>query len=256
MRNLLLALVILGFPAGVVAQICSPPGESTGQSVAINRIGVETPYSLTAVIKTELSLANGNTISGSTTSHQAQDAQGRTRVETPNFCVLDNNGQPHWDGTILVNDPVANTQTSWHEGLISPRKIATRTGGFSYSVSRPLTLQQEYRNAWMRSQASNRAGNRTERIEVEHLGKSTIAGLEASGMRTTRTVPAGMQGNSLPLRYVEETWISDQYGMILRRIDDDPVLGKSTYEVTNFSPGEPDASLLLPPADYTLKVVP
>ena len=72
-------------------------------------------------------------------------------------------------------------------------------------------------------------------------------------MRTTRTVPAGTRGNSLPLIYVEETWISDQYGMILRSIHDDPVLGKSTYEVTNFVPGEPDTSLFHPPADYTLK---
>src|ERR1700677_659136 len=59
MSKLLLPLVLaFTFPMGVVAQAaqspCTPPGMSSGQSLAISRIGVGTPYTLTAITKADM----------------------------------------------------------------------------------------------------------------------------------------------------------------------------------------------------------
>lgn len=247
-------VLALSLPVAAFSQatqpICSGVGNFSAQSTAINRTGVGTAYSLTATVRTETKLSDGNTISGFTTVHQARDTQGRTRVETPSICAMDKDHQPHWAGSITVEDPVVNTYTLWQESFPSFRKIATVTHAPSLRLSNPPTAQQEYNIAQQHSQASSHPG--ATQFKVDDLGKRNIAGLEASGIRTTRTVPSGVLGNSLPLTYVEEKWVSDDYRIILLDISDDPVLGKSTYEVTSFTPSEPDPSLFQPPADYEI----
>jgi hypothetical protein len=258
-RFLFQTVLALSLPAAAFSQaaqpICSGVGNFSAQSTAINRTGVGTAYSLTATINTETKLSDGNTISGFTTVHQARDTQGRTRVETPSICAMDKDHQPHWDGFITVEDPVASTYTLWQESFPSFRKIATVTHAPSLKLSNPPTAQQEYNIAEQLGQASGHVGPQAKyaaQFKVEDLGKRIIAGLESSGMRITRTVPSGMLGNSLPLTYIEEKWVSDDYRIILLDISDDPVLGKSTYEVTSFTPSEPDPSLFQPPADYEI----
>src|ERR1700689_3139052 len=112
-KLLLLVVLPLSFLIGARTQTtqppCSAPGTIGAQSIAVTRTGVGTPYSLTAIVKTEMTLSNGNTISGFTTSHQARDSQGRTRVENPFVCVMDKDHQSKWQGSITVTDPVAKT---------------------------------------------------------------------------------------------------------------------------------------------------
>jgi hypothetical protein len=258
-RFLFLIVVALSFSIGAVSQTAQPScstaiGNFVTQSPVITRTGIGTPYSLTATIKTEMKLYDGNTISGFTTSRQARDSQGRTRVENPSVCPMDKDHQPHWQGSITVIDPVAKTRTLWQESLTPAAKIATVTHVPSVNIPIPRTAQEEYGEAKVLSQASDHASLEAKRynqqFKAEDLGKRNIAGLEASGLRITRTSPVGMLGNSLPLTYVEEKWISDEYGIIVLDINDDPILGKSTYEVNNFTRAEPDASLFQPPADY------
>jgi len=237
---------------------CSPAiGAVAGQNTAITRTGVATPYSLTATIKTEMTLSDGNTISGFTTSRQARDSKGRTRVDNPNVCLADKDYQPKWQGVIEVTDPAAKTRTFWPESLTPGTKVANVTHYPSFKISNPPTEQAEYNVQKQVSQSfdnlSPEAKRHSQQSKVEDLGKRNIAGLEASGLKITRTWPAGAEGNSLPLVYVEEEWVSDRYGVILLDIKDDPIFGKSTYEVTNYAPTEPDASLFQPPADYKIE---
>ena len=254
----LLIVLAVSFPIGASAQTtqprCSTTGNFAAQSMAVMRTGVGTPYSLIATIKTNMELSDGNTLNAFTTSHQVRDSQGRTRVEEPTSCAIDKDGQPHWQGSITVIDPVAKTHTLWQENLGSVTKNATVTHMPFVNVSTPPTAQMEYREAQQMSQAYDHMGPQTKHdsYQVEDLGKRNIARIAASGIRITRTSPAGMVGNSLPLTYVEEKWVSDQYGVIVLDIKDDPVFGKSTYEVNDFTPGEPDASLFQPPADYKI----
>jgi hypothetical protein len=245
---------------GAISQTTQPPcsanGNFSAQLSAARRTGFGKPYSLTAIIKTEMTLSDGNKISAFTTSHQALDSQGRTRVEQPTSCATDSDHQPHWTGSVTVDDPPAKTYTIWIEDFwpptLSPPKVASTTHVPSIKPSIPPTAQEEYLRDQHLSQADENAGNKREKYTVEDLGRRNLVGLEAKGLRTTRIVPSGLLGNLLPLTYVEEEWIADDYGIILLDIKDDPIFGRSTYEVTNFTPGEPDVSLFHPPADYTI----
>ncbi len=82
-----------------------------------------------------------------------------------------------------------------------------------------------------------------------------MAGFEATGTRTIWTYPPGEQGNSIPLVVTTETWTSKE-GFWVKWVQDDPRRGKTTVELENVETGEPDASLFVPPAGYTLKDVP
>jgi hypothetical protein len=265
-RFLCLIVFALSFPVGAVSQTvelsCSPTvnGNSAAQLITVLRTGVGTPYLLIANIKTEMKLPDGNILSGFTTSRQARDSQGRTRTDQPMTCAVDVDHHPQWQGSVMIDDPIAKTLTGWLELFNSHEKAATVTHLPDREVPHPLTAQMEFRMEKRRSDAYDRASPEAKRtmraVRVEDLGQRTISGLGASGFRTTRTTAAGAEGNSLPLAYVEEKWVSDAYGFILLDINDDPVLGKSTYEVTNFTPGEPDASLFQVPAGYAIKELP
>jgi hypothetical protein len=222
---------------------------------AVLRKGSGSPYSLTATIKTSWKLSDGNTLNGFTTSRQIRDTLGRTRVDNPMSCVWDKDHQPQWQGMIEVEDPVAETRTRWTEGQGAAFKTATvrHDPPATFRAGNPITARDELRTAQSLAVRNPHAGPLDDQYKVEDLGKREIAGLEASGLRTTRTQPAGAWGNSLPIDYVEEKWISEQYGIILKYVVSNPVLGDTTYEVTSFTVGEPDASLFQPPADYEVK---
>jgi hypothetical protein len=176
-------------------------------------------------------------------------------------------GEPRWMGTVKVNDPVANTFSTWQVEPVLPRKVAAVKDG-AFKEADPPTVQQTFDMARRVSQASDHDPDAKSHIQfkVEELGKRTIAGLEASGIRTTKTFPAGflssplgrglLQDKNRPFVEVEEAWISDQYHLILLDIINNEALGMSSYEVTNFTPGEPDPSLFQPPPDYTITAMP
>jgi hypothetical protein len=228
---------------------------TSGQTIAIHTIGTGTPYSLMATIKSERKLADGNTISGVITSRQFRDSEGRTRMEAPLNCSAGKDHEPVWEGGIQVADPIAKVQIDWNEWTF-PKKVATITHR-EVSTPSPPTPQQHLQIAKRRVETYDHAApdarRHIEQVQVEDLGRRTIMGLAASGMRITRTQPPGMAGNSLPLIFVEEIWQSDDFGVYLLNITEDPIFGKSTYEVTSFTRDEPDASLFQPPADYEVK---
>jgi hypothetical protein len=253
------ALLAFSLPVPAMAQTaqlpCSPSLDGPTSIEAVTRTGAGTAYSLTATIKSEWKLLGGNTLTGFTTSRQTRDSLGRTRVDSPMACVWDKDHTPKWTGMIIVYDPVAQTRTDWTEGQGSAFMTATVRHDPYVPVRAGFhpTFQDDFRTAKALTAQSARARPLDDVYKVEDLGKRDIAGLDASGMRITRTQPAGAWGNLLPLVHVEEKWVSNQYGMIVKDIIDDPVLGSSTYEVTNFTVGEPDAALFQPPADYEVK---
>jgi hypothetical protein len=266
--KIVLALALaVSFPIGALAQAaqfyCTPPGFPGAVSLATSRIGIGTPYTLTAIIKSGMVPANGaKTDGGVTTSSQARDSQGRTRIDEPVGCSQAG-GQPHWMGSVLVNDPVANTFTSWRVDYILPAPVAYVKIG-SIKQYDPSTAQQEFNRMRIVSQASDQDPEAEIHIhrKVEDLGKRTIVGLEASGMRITTTFPAGalnnssaagLQINQRPYTEVEERWTSDEYRMILLDIINNEALGTSSYEVTNFTRGDPDPSLFQPPPNFEIK---
>jgi hypothetical protein len=88
--------------------------------------------------------------------------------------------------------------------------------------------------------------------KTEDLGMRTIAGVEAHGTRTTRTIAPGDEGNDLPLVVMDEMWRSKEFGLVVLGITDDPRVGRKTFEVEELSSSEPDASVFAPPDGYKI----
>ena len=88
---------------------------------------------------------------------------------------------------------------------------------------------------------------------TESLGSQTVDGLEATGTRTTVTIPAGAIGNERPIEVVSERWYSPELQVVVSSTHRDPRFGDNTYRLTGIQRVEPDRSVFEVPADYTVK---
>jgi hypothetical protein len=122
-----------------------------------------------------------------------------------------------------VIDPAAKTSISWQVGMITD-KIA-HVAHQRDIPSKTLTPDEIAAN---RKAAESRRPPRSE-FKGENLGTRIIAGVDAIGSRTIRTIPAGEEGNKLPLVTTNETWMSKEFGFVVLAITDDPRRGRSTF---------------------------
>lgn len=88
--------------------------------------------------------------------------------------------------------------------------------------------------------------------QTESLGTQTIEGVEATGSRTTVTIPAGAIGNEQPIRIVSEQWYSPELQTTVLSKREDPRMGETVYRLSNVARSEPAASLFEVPAGYTV----
>jgi hypothetical protein len=86
--------------------------------------------------------------------------------------------------------------------------------------------------------------------KTEDLGSQTMEGLLVNGTRTTRTIPAGEIGNDRPLSIVTEVWTSPDLKTIISSKRSDPRMGEQTFQLSNITRAEPDASLFTVPPDF------
>lgn len=86
---------------------------------------------------------------------------------------------------------------------------------------------------------------------VTALGSKDIDGLRAGGERSIWTIEAGKLGNEKPIVISREVWRSPDLLLTLSATDFDPRSGETRYRLNNLKRGEPDASLMQVPADYT-----
>ena len=85
---------------------------------------------------------------------------------------------------------------------------------------------------------------------TEDLGTQTMEGLQVTGVRTTRTIPAGEIGNEKPIVIVTEVWTSPDLKTVVYSKRSDPRMGEQIFKLTNITRAEPDASLFIVPADF------
>lgn len=206
-------------------------------------------------------LANGTTITSESTFVEARDGQNR---------IYRANTQPRFptgpEITIFrISDPVAGTETRWdsHSKKVTvielppqeQRHGCWRTESGRSSFSYPLTPEQRaVEKATELDQAVVRQPTR--HPKQENLGTDVIQGLTVHGNRMTETIPAGEIGNDQPIVRISETWISNDFRLSARSIDDDPQNGKTTRELTKFEPGEPDPGLFHLPQGYEVVTEP
>jgi hypothetical protein len=246
--------MVIGILA-VSAALAQPPGPPPGRMGFGGRgpMGefvrpiTGSPFSATEVSSSQQVLANGNVINRQTQTGLYRDGQGRTRTETT---------MTHEDGTtsthVLIHDTVAGvnhdinptTKVSRDSTFHTPAAGANgRTGGPRGRGGSGASADSA--TGPRRGQNSN--------VVTENLGSQTINGVTATGTRMTRTIPAGAEGNSLPIQIVHETWVSDDLKMPVMVKHSDPRSGTSTTQLTNIVRAEPDASLFTVPAGYTVQ---
>jgi hypothetical protein len=234
------------------------------------------PYTVEFRMTHVQTLAGGGTITRETKEIMARDSQGRTLHATTT--IPSDPDQPQITST-FVNDPVASTQANWNSrnrrahvtkmpppdqrqgcwstasgnmtfdspgrGMTSLSGIGT-SGSVSLNAPPPLSIPPA---DGAPASVPRPAAIRPER---EDLGSDTILGVEVRGTRITRTVPAGREGNDVPLVTTSEIWSAPRLGLTLREVTDSEQSGKTTREAVNLDLSEPDPSLFQPPEGYEI----
>jgi hypothetical protein len=192
------------------------------------------PMTTTVEVTHDQTLADGNTIHTDNQSTEYRDSQGRVRREVPFKLATPSTGAVQ--GTmIMIMDPVAGKRY-----MLNPQNKTAH----EMPLRPPRALN---------ANGEPPAGPGQENVTTEQLGTKSILGLQATGTRVTRTIPAGQIGNAKPISVVTERWVSSDLQIPLTMTHSDPMMGTMTSTVTSVSRGEPDASLFQVPSDYKVE---
>jgi hypothetical protein len=242
------------------------------------------PYSAETVTETIQTLADGNRIINRITSSVYRDSEGRTRREQTLKALGIFGGGEEPLQTIFINDPVAGVTYALDNRSHTARKSvpfrfelegkAGVEGGqrFEFKVAPGTAAAGTARSVILTAPAGApppdvdhftlRTGVATYAFKTapgannqvkQELGKQVIEGVEAEGMRTTITIPAGEIGNERPIEIVSERWYSPELQLLVMSRHSDPRTGETTYKLTNVNRAEPAKSLFEVPAGYTVK---
>lgn len=227
------------------------------------------PYQAQAVTEMKQTLGDGSHIVQTTTATVARDGDGRTvriqKLTTMGPWRTSGSVQGSNQTLTTIFDPVSKE----HIDFTSDNKVAhvlpmpplppAAPGGveppltMAYAgqvsgTAQGVTVQAQV----MSSQSSNGAEPKT-----ESLGTQTIEGIQATGTRSTTTIPAGTIGNDKDLMITHETWYSSDLKLVIQSTQTDPRFGQTTYTLKNIQQGQPDETLFQVPADYKInKIVP
>lgn len=186
------------------------------------------PYSASIVTENIQMLADGTRISNKGDGKFYRDSEGRTRLERTltiagPFVI---SGEP--PKMAFLYDPVAGVNYMLDERHRIARK-------FSPPPSAPHP-----------GQVSPASGQE----KTESLGKQTIEGVEAEGVRITVTIPTGQIGNDRPIEIVSERWEATELKVVVLSKHKDPRFGETIYRLTNINRAEQPKSLFELSADY------
>jgi len=276
--------VILAAPTGAFAQ------DGPATSVVIQGMGILSagkggivtgaPYSATMTNASVQTLADGTRIEQSNTGSIARDSQGRTRQDAPLPSIgnLSAENAPHM---VFIMDPVAQVSYTLNltektaqkmpmppgppsaaAGMTSGSGMVVGTGGPAGAASGNAVYIQSANVPSMNAGGPPPAGgiffqktlinSDSADAKTEDLGTQTMEGLLVAGTRTTHTIPAGQIGNDRPLSIVTEVWTSPDLKTIISSKRSDPRMGDQTFQLTNITRAEPDASLFTVPPDFKI----
>ena len=212
--------------------------------------GTAPPFSGTVKTTFEQKLPDGNSIHAVARTHQARDSMGKTRTEFAQNCERGQDGGPQLQMSISVYDPANKASMNWSVNS----DMMTKVVRVFHQNEIPVKQSSPEERAEQQKLAQMRQPPRAE-FRTENLGTKTINGVIAQGTRTVRTIPAGEEGNELPLEIIDEHWSSRQMGLMLMMIKDDPRQGRTTSEFEELNLAEPDPALFAAPAGYKVEDV-
>lgn len=228
------------------------------------------PYSATAVTETTQVLADGNRIVNKMESQVARDSQGRTRRQetTGNIGPLATNAPK----MAFIHDPVdkvsyildLNDKTAQVVKLpppgqgphamamaLAPDAAQVKVNAEAHAIQKTMIVTAGggpgvEQRVWVNNDDSRE-------VKTESLGTQTMEGVQATGTRTTRTIPAGEIGNERPLEITSEVWTSPDLQTVVMSKRNDPRIGETVYKLTNIQRAEPDPSLFQVPSGFSVK---
>ena len=214
----------------------APPPELHGQTGA--------PYSAEETYTSVQTLADGTHITRESSSRKLyRDSAGRTRTERP-LVIASRHQKVDVPMIVEITDPVERVRYTLdtvnkvaHKQAIPERDRAVkRTAPLpDAAAARPQPSAEDA------PQSSN-----------EKLEPQTMEGLQVEGTRHTIVYPTGFEGNDRPIKVVNESWWSPELEVTVLDTRNDPRFGETTNKLINIDRSEPDPSLFLPPANYTV----
>lgn len=254
-----------------------PPPES-GHAYTFNFIASEmnfdrkvvkgAPYSAEAVTESVQTLADGNRIVRKSSAKVYRDNDGRTRREQTLNAVGPFATAGDVPQLVFINDPVGGVNYSLDQRSRTARKMSPRMwrGGrrgpqsitaVEAPLPPPAGPNMERRRVMIHKEGPDvhfAAGAKSFSKPVEEqLGKQNVEGVEAEGTRTTVTIAAGEIGNERPIEIVSERWYSPELQTVVMSKHSDPLVGETTYRLTNINRAEPGRALFEVPADYKIQ---
>jgi hypothetical protein len=202
------------------------------------------PYSGQEVTEESQTLANGNVITRKIQTNVYRDSSGRVRIERTvpagHPAAGQSTAQTGTRTLVSIHDPVAGVSTEMDTTAKTAHQmqIPARGGNGGFQGGRP-----------------GRGANGTSsdpNVVTESLAMQTINGVQATGTRVTRTIPAGQIGNAQAIQVVTETWHSPDLKVPVMVKVSDPRSGTRVTQLTNITRSEPDPSLFQVPSDYTV----
>ena len=237
-----------------------PPGVVGGAPLQLRQFvhpAAETPksgapYSAIGTTETVQTLADGNHIVHTNTSHYYRDSSGRTRTELSLSAVgpftLEESST-----VVMINDPVAKQRFVLHpeqkRADVLPLGLASGAAGAKHAAeggSGVVTTSSPVRCV---------PGGGSVPATTVSLGQKTLAGLPATGTKTEYTIPAQQIGNEQPITVTSEKWVSEDLGVTVSSTLHDPLIGDTQFHLSQIERTEPDPSLFAVPGDYTLNDV-
>ncbi len=228
--------------------VCSLWGAGAHGQVMVSYMGngpnllmQNAPFQCERETKTSLRLQDGGTITREEHERVGRDAGGR---------LVDESFQPSTTGGLehhffVVADPSAKREISWSDLNKNAQSMWIRPTTHMEFVALP-------------PDRSDRVYFPKDEVDVkkEDLGPRTIAGLRATGTRTTTTLPAGMMGNDKPVSESQEVWVADELGLVVEETDTSSIAGTREMKVLSVERTAPDASRFEVPADLTIRSFP
>jgi hypothetical protein len=199
------------------------------------------PFTAQVTVESEVQLADGNTINRKTTSTVTRDSQGRVRRDQNVVLIIP---EPNSGGIsaqmISIDDPVAGV----HYLLNRAKKTGART---------PWEPDSEKRIEAKRREGRGGGSEESPQLQKENLGGQTIEGVYVTGTRVTRTIPVGAIGNAKPIAVITEQWYSPDLQVFVLSKHSDPRTGTTSAQLSKINRAEPDGSLFVVPADYSIQ---
>ncbi|MFZ1136772.1 MAG: hypothetical protein WAN69_17610 [Candidatus Korobacteraceae bacterium] len=198
------------------------------------------PLTAVVTVTRDTTLADGNKIHNESQAKVYRDSQGRVRRDVGVDLVTPATGNVKRN-VVMIMDPVAGKRY-----MLNPDN----------KTARAMPMHGPRQHGDKGTDAANgetRGPAQAGALKKEDLGTKTVNGLQAEGVRVTRTIAAGSIGNDKPIDVVTERWYSPDLQIAIMTIHSDPMMGTVTTKLTNVTRGDPDSSLFQVPSDYTVE---